>query len=163
MRRVDIIMPGLLALFGAVILWQSLTSMVYFNFDRGAPGPGFLPFWVSLGVLVLGIILVVQGVRARVTPDAEWPDAAGRRRIAIVVASIALFLLGLQVIGFTLSTILFLGGVSYFLGMRRLWILLPFAIAVAVGLHTLFGVWLRVSLPNGLITGRVLEVLPWIS
>lgn len=162
MQRADIILPGLLTGLGAVILWQSVFKMDYFYVDRGAPGPGFLPFWVSLGVVVLGALLTVRALRSTAPADVEWPDRNGWRRIGIMLGGFVLFLIFVGLIGFTLSTIAFLAGVSYLLGMRRLVILLPVAIGVGLFLHVVFGTWLRISLPIGLLGQHFQEVAPWI-
>lgn len=162
MQRADIILPGLLTGLGAVILWQSVFKMDYFYVDRGAPGPGFLPFWVSLGVVVLGALLTVRALRPTAPADVEWPDRNGWRRIGTMLGGFVLFLIFVGLIGFTLSTIAFLAGVSYLLGMRRLVILLPVAIGVGLFLHVVFGTWLRISLPIGLLGQHFQEVAPWI-
>ncbi|MGV6874858.1 tripartite tricarboxylate transporter TctB family protein [Pseudochelatococcus sp. B33] len=163
MQRAHIILPALLTGLGAVILWQSLFKMDYFYVNRGAPGPGFLPFWVSLGVVVLGGLLTIRASASGSAPaDVEWPDRSGWRRIGIVLGGFLLFLIFVGLIGFTLSTIAFLAGVSYLLGMRRLIIVLPVAVGVGLFLHIVFGTWLRISLPIGLLGRQFQEVAPWI-
>lgn len=163
MQRANLILPGLLAILGAVILWQSIFQMDYFYADRGAPGPGFLPFWVSLGVVVLGLVLVVEALRSpEAGAAAEWPDAAGWLRIGFLLGGFLLLLLAVRLIGLVLASILFLACVGYLLGMRRVWILLPVSVGIGIFLHFVFDSWLRISLPDGLLGERLAEYLPWI-
>jgi putative tricarboxylic transport membrane protein len=161
-QRADILLPGLLTAFGAVILWQSVAKMDYFYADRGAPGPGFLPFWVSLGIVVLGAILTVQAVRAGPPANIEWPDRLGWHRILYLIGGFLAFLLVIRFIGFTLASMLFIGVVSYLLGMRRWIVLLPVSVGVGLFLHLVFDTWLRISLPVGMLGENFQEFLPWI-
>ena len=162
MQRADIVLPGLLTAFGAVILWQSVARMDYFYVDRGAPGPGFLPFWVSLGIVVLGAILTFQAARSAAPTNVEWPDRLGFHRILYLIGGFLVFLFAVRFIGFTLASILFLGVVSYLLGMRRMIVLLPVSIGVGLFLHLVFNTWLRISLPVGMLGEHLQRYLPWI-
>jgi putative tricarboxylic transport membrane protein len=153
-HRAAILLPAGLTIFGAIILWQSLATMDYFYVARGAPGPGFLPFWLSLGVVALGVVLTFRAVtvpRERAVVE-EWPDADGRRKIGVMLAGFVAALLALQPLGFLLTSILFVGLVAYTLGFRPLKILVPVAILTGVFFHVLFTIWLRVGLPQGILS-----------
>ena len=160
MRAAQILLPVAIVVFGAVIMWEALTTMEYFNERRGAPGPGFMPFWLSLAAVVLGLALLARALLARTVLAAagaagaadDWPDRAGWSRILLVMAAFAGALLVLRPLGFILTTTLYVGIVGWGLGMRRPLVLLPTAIAAGIGLHVLFAVWLRVALPRGVFS-----------
>ncbi len=59
MRRLGVLLPAALAIYGAYVMWNALARMTYYNYARGAPGPGFLPFWLALGLIILGLILTI--------------------------------------------------------------------------------------------------------
>lgn len=165
MPRVDIILPAVLTAFGVVIMWQSMTQMDYFYADRGAPGPGFLPFWVALGVALLGFVAMT---RAIVSPSGlaegeEWPDRRAWKRIGLMLAGFLIFLLTINLLGFIVVTVIFLACVSYLLGMRSLTVLVPLSISMGILVHLIFNVGLRISLPIGLLGRYVAGVFPWIS
>ncbi|MBZ9894362.1 MULTISPECIES: tripartite tricarboxylate transporter TctB family protein [unclassified Mesorhizobium] len=164
MSKAHIILPVLLAAFGAVILWQSVTQMDYFYFDRGAPGPGFLPFWASLGVLGFGIAVAIQAAREwnGLAADEVWPDATGRRHIISMLAGFMLFLLLINPLGFVPTTMLFVAVVGYLLGMRRLYVLLPVALVMGIFVHQVFDVALEITLPKGFLGDNVTGVWSWI-
>jgi hypothetical protein len=153
MRRAAILLPIGLSAFGCVILWQSLSTMDYFLIARRAPGPGFLPFWLSLGVVVVGVLLTMQAARESIEPNSDdvWPDRAGWLRIGMAFGGTALALIAMSHLGFLLTSILFVTLLSYGLGYRKLKILLPTAIAIGVSLHILFDLWLRVDMPPGIL------------
>jgi putative tricarboxylic transport membrane protein len=152
--RAAILLPIGLSAFGCIILWQSLATMDYFLVARGAPGPGFLPFWLSLGVVILGVLLTVQAVRHPSAPaeDDAWPDAEGWQRIGMVLGGTAIAILLMEPLGFLLTSILFVGLLSYGLGFRKLKIIVPVAVGIGLFFDALFAVWLHVEMPPGILS-----------
>ncbi len=152
MSRAAILLPMGLVAFGGVILWQSLATMDYFLVARGAPGPGFLPFWLSLGVIGLGLALVVQAIREPAAEPVEWPDAQGWWRIGLVLGGTAIALFVLQPLGFFLTSMLFVGLLAYGLGFRRLRYLVPTVLGIGIFFELVFESGLRVELPAGILS-----------
>jgi putative tricarboxylic transport membrane protein len=150
-KRVEALLPASLVLYGAYVMWNSLTRMTYYNYARGAPGPGFLPFWLSVGLVVLGSILAFRALRpANVAPASAWPDAPARRRILLVFSSLVVTLLVFERLGFVVTMAAFMIVVGFGLGLRSWIVLLPTSLLVAVGLYALFS-WLGVVLPAGIV------------
>jgi putative tricarboxylic transport membrane protein len=150
-KRVEALLPASLALYGGYVMWNSLTRMTYYNYDRGAPGPGFLPFWLSVGLVGLGAILVVRTLRpANAAPASAWPEGVARRRIMLVFWSLVVALLAFERLGFVLTTAAFMIVVGFGLGLRSWPVLLPTSLLVASGLYALFS-WLGVALPPGIL------------
>lgn len=152
MGRVAILLPIALSAFGCIILWQSMTTMDYFLVARGAPGPGFLPFWLSLGVILLGTVLTIQAMRDPAADNAEWPNAAGWWRIGTLAGGTAIVILLMQPLGFFITSTLFVGIVAWGLGFRDLRYLLPTTIGIGVFFELVFESWLRVELPPGILS-----------
>jgi putative tricarboxylic transport membrane protein len=150
--RAAVLLPIALIAFGGVILWQSLATMDYFLVARGAPGPGFLPFWLSVGVIALGAALTVRVLRDAGSEKVDWPDALGWTRIAMVLGGTALVLIVLQPVGFFITSMLFVGLLAYGLGFRKLRYLLPTTIGIGVFFELLFESGLRVELPPGILS-----------
>jgi hypothetical protein len=161
LQRAAFLLPGTLTFVGAVLLWQSLTTLDYYNADRGAPGSGFLSFWVSLGMILCGVLLTG---RALLYPEgeADWPDAAGLRRIAFLLGGFVVFLAAVNVLGFVASSALFLGVTSYLLGMTSLRVLIPVSIVVGIMMQVLFNDLLRISLPVGMLGLDFGKISSWI-
>lgn len=152
MGRAAILLPVALSAFGCVILWQSLANMDYFLVARGAPGPGFLPFWLSLSVILLGGALTVQAIRDPAAEKVDWPDAEGWQRIGMVLGGTAIVLLLLQPVGFFITSTLFVGFLGYGLGFRKLKYLLPTTAGIGIFFELVFESWLRVELPPGILS-----------
>ncbi len=136
--------------FGGALLVESL-KLPYFVEE--VPGPGFLPFWLSLAIVAVGVILAVRGMGARraTTVSGGWPDIAGIRRIAITLAALAATLVFLESLGFFLCVILFVAAMTLALGSRSWRELVVIPLLAAAVLYGVFGVWLKVPLPTGIV------------
>lgn len=141
---------GILA-FGVVLLDGSLKLPYYVE---EVPGPGFLPLWLSLGIIAMGLVLTVRGMRLgkyRIE-NVEWPDAVGRWRIAIILAALGLVLIMLDTLGFLASVALFVAIATFGLGTRSWRELIPVPILAAAVLYAIFALWLKVPLPKGILS-----------
>jgi hypothetical protein len=96
---------------GAAILVQA-KNLPYMLED--VPGPGFLPLWISFGILGVGVFLTAQAIRTQTatTGPVQWPDARGWRRVGLMLAALAISLFALDWLGFLLTTTLFMGAWS---------------------------------------------------
>lgn len=148
----ETLLPLGFAVLGAEVMRQSLTRMTFYNYERGAPGPGFLPFWLSLGVVFLGLSLAVREAVALGAEEegVSWPDASGWRRIGAVLGLFGVALLVLEWFGFIPTTIVYVGLVAYGLGLRAPKVVVPVSLSVGLVLYGLFSLWLRVPLPKGI-------------
>lgn len=143
---------GVLALaFAAAAAYES--AKLPFGAFR-SPGPGFFPWWTSLGVVVLGLLVVSRAGRrpARAAAEASEPPAgrlADLVRVGGLVAALAAYVALLEPLGYPLGTVLL---VLFMLRMteRRPWpVALGAAAAIAVGSYVVFARWLGVPLPPG--------------
>jgi putative tricarboxylic transport membrane protein len=174
MKRVEhYVLPTVFLIIGGVIMYQSLFRLAYFDLRRGAPGPGFLAFWLSVGLIAvsLGIIINAAGYKAvhplsaaladdpllaEMEREAElddgWPARLGWQRIAYLVVPLVAVMLVFERAGFLISTALYVMVAGYGLGIRRPLVLIPAAIASSAALYLLFSTWLGVKLPDGLLS-----------
>ena len=118
------------------------------------PGPGFLPLWISFGILIAGTLVVLNALRGRSVKPVEWPSGWGIRQVSVLLGALALALLLLQKLGFFITTAAFMLVVIYSLGVRS-WLTLVIAPVAAAGvLYLVFAVWLGVPLPPGVFGGE---------
>jgi len=151
MNRAETAVGAVVMALGIAILLGA-TKFPYFI--EGVPGPGFLPMWISCGIIGTGLVLTVQGIRRRLVPAEviAWPDATGWRRVALMLGAMAMSLLLLDKLGFMVTTTLFMAVVVFFLGVRSWWTLVAVPPLSAIGLYCIFAVWLRVPLPKGILS-----------
>jgi len=144
------------AVFVAIGAWMLLEAIRMPYFVEGVPGPGFLPLWIALGIMVSGVVLTAKGFWPRLTaPDAEsvtWPQTAGWWRVALMLGALAVSLVVLDKLGFMVTTTLFMAVVVFGLGVRSWRVLATVPPVSAVALYVIFAVWLRVPLPKGILT-----------
>ena len=150
MRRLEFLLPVALVIYGGYVMWNALARMVYYNHVRGAPGPGFLPFWLALGLIVLGVVVAVQAVRSPVMQAGEQGGERELRKIGFVLAALAVVLLAFNWLGFIVTTAAFIIVVAYRLGVHAGRVLVPVALLASIGAYALF-TWLGVDLPRGVI------------
>ena len=109
-------------------------------------GPRAFPLGLGVASIVLGVVLAV---RARVTGQLERADTGRLRTVAVVVGAILLYVVLLVPVGYPLTTLLFFGGLSWYLGERRWWLCAVVAAGATAVLYVGFAYGLGVALPVG--------------
>ena len=81
----------------------------------------------------------------------KWPHGAGLRRIGITFIAFLLYAYLITVVGFIVSTTLFMLFMARILGSQRWVSSVAVSVLTAVGLFLVFKVWLQAELPTGLL------------
>lgn len=142
---------GLIVLLVGIVLCVEANKLDYMV--ENVPGPGFLPLWVSFGIIVAGGVLTFNAMRGRIVDHepVAWPSAWGWRQVGVLLAALAAALLLLEPLGFLITTTGFMAIVVFSLGVRHWGTLLLAPVAAAGILYLVFAVWLSVPLPAGLL------------
>ena len=158
----------------AYLTYGTLTMTV--SVSASPPGPKFFPTIVTVVAYVVGVLLLVQGVRGRLRPaqhtpetaeTAETPETPGDqaaadpaaedridwRQVAIVVGTFAAFILILEPVGWLVSGTLLFAGVSYGLGSTKHLVNLGAGIVLASVIQLAFAGGLGLPLPAGILAG----------
>ena len=130
-----------LVVIGAAVGLEASTFEVSFMADP--IGPKALPNVVALILLIAGFISII-----RPKTDVVWPNRRVRAKLVGAVMALLVYPLALQVLGFVISTMLVVTGLSYLYGAppRRG---LAAAATLAVVLWLLFVQVLALPLPIG--------------
>ncbi len=157
----SVILGSILLLVFGVVLFVAIPNGIWIpsRLPDGAISPAAWPRVVTIGLMFLGAVLIVQGLKQRkvspaptpVPPAADdLPGPVARLKIVAAVALLALYAWGLHVIGIVLSSALafFLFALLY--GERRLTILLPVAVLLPVGLYYFFTQVAHIPMPTGI-------------
>lgn len=147
LRAADLATGIFLAAFSTVMLLASIQI-------AGTAGerlhPRILPVIVSTMLLIGGLGLAIAGWRSRGEPKPiDWPDAFGKRRVLIVIASMVVYLALLDPMGFPLATLLFITWQTWYLGRYRWWANLLCGLTSALVVLFLFVDFLGLSFPIG--------------
>jgi hypothetical protein len=141
----------LVAVLGAALLY-TYAAFVELTFltMTGRLGPGFFPR--VIGVLLVVACLYNLFVLARPSgPEAGEREGGDWRITAAVVALSAGFVALLEVLGGLVAMVLFLFAALSVLNRGRLAQNLIISVLLPAGVHLLFVVWLKASMPTGLI------------
>jgi len=149
-RRSRIAGSLLVVLFGVLALLDA--SKMPPPRSGGGLGPGFLPFWIGIVLVVLGM-----GELARALADRSdsgrgpWPEPQKLRRVLWMVAALVAFVLLSDIIGFFLSSWLFLAATMRLLADYRWWAVGAGGLAAAALTTLIFRLWLTLPLPTGFV------------
>jgi putative tricarboxylic transport membrane protein len=139
---------GGVAVLGLGIAVIFFARQLPYHSDYG-PGPGFLPTWIGYVLAACALIVTVQELRATNRRETFFQP---RTRMAVkVLAVIGITFLLFPLLGFSVGFGLFICATMRLMGRHR-WVTCGVAaIVTAVGIHFLFGHWLGISLPTGLV------------
>jgi hypothetical protein len=155
LRRADQIAGVLLFLFSGVYTLEARKlpsrGMNALFFGQGSPGPNFMPYWLGVTMMLLSLALIVAGSLRAFEPRGEeerLPGPAGWKRLAIVLGALALYLLVMPAIGFTLATLALLTALLVVPDRHALPVTLGLPLATTLLLYWLFLRVLHVPLPT---------------
>ena len=114
------------------------------------PGPGFLPFGLSIVLTLLSIVLIRTRRKKGATPTPFWPQRIWLRPL-LGLAFLILYALLIGKLGFPLTSLIFLliwlGVIERVRGLT----MVSVSILVTVALYLIFGLFLEVPLPRGFL------------
>jgi hypothetical protein len=115
-----------------------------------APGPVFLPFWVSIIIFIFAVVLLLQGMRKKLIGKVE-PFFRGENLRSVVYGTVLLFMYGLLFnwIGFALCTFLFTGFCLKAIGKKKWLTVIGISLTVTILAYMLFVEWLQIQFPKG--------------
>jgi putative tricarboxylic transport membrane protein len=146
MRTVDTTVAGIMMVFSTAVFAFTYT----FPERHRSVGVASFPRLLTAIMFGLAIIIIVQARRSRTTREITW-DLPTLKKIGVVSLMIAAYIAILQILGFIISTIVFLVTIIRFFGERRVFRLLLAAVGVTVSVYLLFGVLAGVPFPVGLV------------
>jgi putative tricarboxylic transport membrane protein len=150
MWRAEFIGAWAVLLLGIFIIVFSIPLQYYTELG---PGPGFLPLLLGIGILIGGVIEVVKAFMAKnrteqgafLTPRSKL----GFQMLGLIVVGFILIpFLGISV-GLSLCT----AAAMKVIGKHKVLTCGLTAVGSAIFIHYVFGQWLDIPLPKGLIGG----------
>lgn len=155
MKRAEQALGVVLLLFAVTIGWES--SLIESGAEFGM-GPGFMPFWLAVGLGITSAALLVRAVAlpARLFGPVFFPDRVGGMRVISLLASYLLAIFLMKPLGMPLSLAILTAATMPVFGSRSWKAIALTAILTLFGVYLVFGRWLGVPLPMGVLE----DVLP---
>jgi hypothetical protein len=150
-RRVKLkiadLVGGLVVLFlGIAIVFFS--SQLPYKTEYG-PGPGFLPLWLGI-VLIGSAVFVIANILRQHSTVEPFLKPRTKQSATMFILIVISFLL-LPLLGFAVGLAFFTGLTMRVMG-RHGWIACGLtAVGIAIGIHFVFGQWLNIPLPTGIV------------
>lgn len=157
-NRRDAISAGIVMVFAIGIY---ATSRTFPQGPSDAPGAGLYPAFIAGCLFVLGAVQILQSVVLEPT-EREGPSLSptALKRLVPPLVGLVAYILILPVTGFLVGTIVFVAGFMRYSGVTAYWKSVPLAFGVSVILQYVFGGFLHVPLPEGVIPfARLLPLL----
>jgi putative tricarboxylic transport membrane protein len=120
-------------------------------------GPALFPRILGAGVIICGLLIIWNGLQAR-RAGAPWVEVAPwvyqpwrLGSFLLTLGMLLLYILVSESVGFILISLVFLGSLFFWLGVRPITAVAT-AIIATVSIQYFFGTLLRVPLPRGWLT-----------
>ncbi len=151
MKGYDRISSVIFLILALLVIWQSAIIPMG---RISKPGPGYLPFWVGIILAVLsGFLWIEAGKNESPSGEVQFLSGEGRWQDVLITAGLLLgFTFTIEILGFVISTLLFLFFIFRFVGKQKWWIVFTGTILVTLSVYIIFKVSLKVQLPPGLFT-----------
>ena len=151
MRRAELVMAGVMAVFSLYLMWKSAELPIGWISGEG-PGGGAFPFWLSTGMLICSVWVMLRWIRGTSLPSQStqsYMDKRSFRLFLIGAGSLAVMIGSIHIIGVYGAVPLFLIFYMRFQG-RHPWLMTgALAATTPVVLFLFFEIALRITLPKG--------------
>jgi len=133
-------------ILGVAVVFFSSQLSYYSEFE---PGPGFLPLWVGVVLIGCAIFVIIDVLKKQ---DKTGPFFKPRTKMGVsVLIQIAIAFLLLPLLGFSVALGLLVGVTMRTMGKHH-WVSCGLtAVVTAIAIHFIFGHWLSIPLPTGMI------------
>lgn len=151
MRKAELNMALVMAVFSVYLMWKSSELPIGWIAGEG-PGGGAFSFWLSAGMLICCIAIIIRWVKRLSPPsqsDAPFMDNEAFRLFVVIAGSLTVMIGLIHVIGVYFALPLFMAFYMRFLG-RHSWRLIgAFVVLTPIVTFTFFEMALKKTLPKG--------------
>ncbi len=147
-RMMDIITSLLFIAVGLVVMVGSIKLGASWGSD--GPEAGYFPFYISLIILLSSSVTLYQSVVVDKKKETEtFVDKESLKQVMAVLLPAIVFVLGVQLIGIYVSSVIYIAVFMVWLGKYPLWKAAAVSVGVTIALYLMFEYWFQVPLPHG--------------
>jgi putative tricarboxylic transport membrane protein len=144
MVRRDVVVATLALALGAAAIFES--AKLPLGTVRN-PGEGFFPWWTSVVIVLLALVLLTQALTSRPSANQQAPGRI--TKVAALLLVLAAYIFLLDSLGYLLCTFLLVLFMLRATDAQRWPVALSMALLTALGSYVVFAIWLSVPLPRG--------------
>jgi len=146
-RSADIATGCFLSILGLIIVLAAMG--IKGGMDERLP-PRTLPYVLGGTMIGAGALLAFRSWRLRGKETSiHWPDKAGAVRVLVTLASLAIYIALIGLLGLPIVTLLFVSFLVWYLGRYRIITSAMIGLAAAAVVYFLFILFLELSFPVG--------------
>jgi hypothetical protein len=146
MKVADLVGGLVVLLLGIGIVFFS--SQLPYKSEYG-PGPGFLPLWLGIVLIGSAVFVLLNILKKHVKVDSFLKPRTKQSAMMFVLIFISFLLLPL--LGFAVGLAFFSAVTMRVMGKHSWKACGLTAVGVAIGIHFVFGQWLHIPLPAGIV------------
>jgi len=151
MKRAEQTLGVVLLLFAIYIGYES--TQIDTGGTIGNIGAGFIPFWMSVGLGIISVAMLVQSISLppeRFAP-AFFSEKTARMRVIWVLVGYLVAVAVMKPLGMLISLAIVMATTMPAFGARSWKVIAVTSIATPVFVYVVFGHWLKVDLPMGIL------------
>lgn len=148
MKKANLILSLLLIALSIFVIYEA--KQMPAQMPGSGMGPGVLPFWLGVGILVLCVILIIQSLLDK-TPTNTIFLISEAVSVGIMFSALVLYVILMVLLGFGLATALLVIFLVRRIGNYAWWKCGTMGIIVSVVSVYLFRIMLDMPLPTGLM------------
>ena len=152
MRWAELTMAGFMAILSLYLMWKSAELPIGWLPGEG-PGGGAFPFWLSVGMLICSLWVILRWIRKSSPPSrstAPYMEKQAFKLFLIGAGSLAVMIGSIHIIGVYGAVPLFLIFYMRVLGRHSWGTTGALAIGTPIALFLFFEIALTITLPKGL-------------
>jgi hypothetical protein len=151
-RNAEIIVAIVLALCSIALMVKSAQNRIDWTVEDNM-GAGFMPFWLSAGMLICTIITIVKRITKKSPQSTNYkpyivPEA--NKYVYVTILSLIGLILGTAYVGIYISLIFFLFFYLKFFSEKSTFFITVFSLATPVITFCFFEWLLKITLPQGI-------------
>jgi hypothetical protein len=139
----------LFCIFGLLVASESRKLSYWSEYG---PGPGFFPFGLGVSIFILALFILIDELRKRDKAEAAAPFYSGwsrDRKPLLTIAAFAFLMFTVNIVGFYISSSLFIGFLVKVVERKPWWIVLTVTTSAMLFFYLVFDYFLSVQLPQG--------------
>lgn len=156
MKKYNIISSTILLIFSGALYLYAATFPVYQK-KIAVLNPGFYPKFLAIIMGILAILLLVSSLMQKVKEKKAFWDGTSTKSMVLLLLTLVMlviFPIGLQYVGFPITTFLFILTLVYCLTDREKYgikTILLISLAITIAIYLVFIMFLRIPFPKGIL------------